>query len=240
MAAGKPAPPPIGRSRHPGWPITKLPGRLIAQWEIRGGAKGRWGQGLSISLLTESGWVSLLTCAFSVHRHTAFNFDGAHPVFCNSPGKLFKLYQSHGYRGRVKPKSRGLGVGNNTALLLPIQIVRFRIAKIVASCSPSRDWGVAAVARGTFCTHAPSVSPVTCCSVALPWDDVRRMDCSGTRTGFGPDSSVIADWAGLARVGQLHISTLGLQHFGAPGQGQLAWEIRTWGVALGGAGLVQL
>ncbi|EDL42126.1 mCG146181, partial [Mus musculus] len=25
MAAGKPAPPPIGRSRHPGWPITKLP-----------------------------------------------------------------------------------------------------------------------------------------------------------------------------------------------------------------------
>lgn len=48
----------------------------------------------------------------------------------------------------------------------------------------------------------------------------------GAGTEFGPDSSATADWAGLAGVGQLHISTAGLQHFGAPGHVPLAWEIR--------------
>lgn len=73
MAAGKPAPPPIGRSRQSGWPIARLPGRLIGQWELRGGAEGGWGHGLSIALLIKSCSVSL-TCAFSIHRYTAFNF----------------------------------------------------------------------------------------------------------------------------------------------------------------------
>lgn len=107
------------------------------------------------------------------------------PVFCHIPGRLFKLHQSLGYRGRVEPESRGLGVGNTTALLLSMQIVRIRIAKVVATCSPSRDWGVAAVARGTFLTHASSVSLITCCSVAPPWSDVRRTDRTGAGQGSG-------------------------------------------------------
>lgn len=108
MAAGKPAPPPIGRSRQPVWPIAGLPGGLIDQWELRGGAGG-WSLGQSISMLLRLAAVSF----FRSQRRGAFNFYEAKPAACLLPRSRATI---QAVAVHLPGAAIGLGAGSGTPL----------------------------------------------------------------------------------------------------------------------------